>query len=159
MAALSEDEVYLGSKALLRQSGWELIAGQPPDGCDSLPVVEIKMPGRQGIGSGGAYKPDLIVSDGEKILLVECKPRHSPSDVEKLRSIVRDAGRISLLYKELAQRRLLERRGFSILEEEFHRNVFCALAHSGEPEQVPDFYVILVRDRFGQGEIIPPYSR
>lgn len=158
MAILSEDEVYLGSKAILRRNGWILVAGQPPDGCDSLPVVEIKLPGRQGIGSGGAYKPDLIVSDGNKTLIVECKPRHSASDVEKLKNIIGDDKRISLLYKELVQRRLLARRGISISEEEFRRNIFCALAHSGEPTAVPNFYMILVKDRFGEGEILPPFS-
>lgn len=158
MPILSEDEVYIGCKTLLADNGWVLIAGQPPDGCDNLPVVEIKMPGRPGIGSEGAFKPDLIASDGQKVMIVECKPQHSPSDVEKLRGVIADQRRISLLFRELIQRRLFERRQISISEEQFRRNLFCGIAHSGEPVAVPGFYVMLVHNLYGQGEIIPPSS-
>jgi len=156
---LEEDEVYLGAKAVLRSHGWILLGGQPPSGCDHLPVVEVKLPGRTGIGSKGAYKPDLVAAKDGIFMLIECKPDHSPADADKLRAILRDSERISLLYQELSQRKLFERRGISARKEEFCESVTGALAHSGTPRSMPDLITISVRDISGVGEIIEPKRR
>lgn len=156
MELLPEDQIYLGAKALLIRTGWKVLAGQPPDGCDNLPVVEIKIPDRKSIGSRGAYKPDLIAAKASVFLLVECKPGHSDADAVKLRTILRDPVRIRLLFAEIQQRHLLERRGLSTNEAEFCRGIRGALAHSGRPVPQPDLATITIIDPEGDGEVILP---
>jgi len=39
---MTEDEVYVRAKRLLREQGWDILGGQPPRGTDSLPVIEVK---------------------------------------------------------------------------------------------------------------------
>lgn len=153
---LAEDEVYLGAKALLIRRGWQLLAGQPPDGCDHLPVVEVKWAGRTGIGSKGAYKPDLLAHRLGIFLLVECKPDHSEADANKLREILRDPDRVALLFEEMTQRRLFERHGVTCHLAAFRRGLRGGLAHSGDGPPQPDLIVLLVQGMDGSGSVIPP---
>lgn len=110
---MKEDEVYRATKVWFVERGFEILAGQPPRGTDRFPVVEIKASDTQERGSAGSYKPDLIVANSEVILVIECKPSYSRSDVEKLIEIKSDQRRQDALLDELGQRRLLERRGLS----------------------------------------------
>lgn len=130
-----------------------MIAGQPPSGSDHLPVVEVKWSGRSGKGSRGALKPDLIGVKSERLLLVECKPDHSPGDVEKLRDILTDPFRLKELREELKTRNLL--RKFR-LEKNFSERVYAAVAHSGDVVELQDIVVIQVEDMTGQGSVHLP---
>ena len=125
---LSEDIVYVGAKRWLRANDWVVLAGQPPSGCDHLPVVEIKSPEQFGKGSRGALKPDLIAAKGDALLLVECKPAFSEADAAKLRAIMEDSARVTLLFAELRQRGLLEKAGWT--PSTSVTRVHGALAHS-----------------------------
>lgn len=156
MTRWAEDEVYIGAKTLLRSHGWTLLAGQPPSGCNHLPVVEIKWSGHVGKGSKGAYKPDLIASKAGVFMLVECKPNHSKTDVEKLREILGDASRKSLLFKELTQRHLLERHGITSGEIEFCNRLIGAIAHPGAVHLLPDLVVLSIASIKGEGRVLPP---
>jgi len=133
-----------------------LIAGQPPNGCDNLPVVEIKLPGKIGIGSKGAFKPDLIAAKGGVFLIIECKPDHSPSDVDKLRGIIGNRERILLLYEEINQRKLLRRRGIDVTAKDFCGNIKGAIAHSGKPIKLPGLYVLCIEGASGKGKLLMP---
>jgi hypothetical protein len=150
---LTEGEVYVGCKALLNGHGWECIAGQPPSGSDHLPVVEVKWPERSGKGSLGALKPDLIGVKSGALLLVECKPKHSPEDVEKLRSIISDPARLGELREELRTRSLLGAHG---LNENFPESVYASVAHSGDIVGLRDIVVIQVQDMTGKGSVHLP---
>ncbi len=141
---LDEASVYLATKAFLQQNGWTLLAGQPPGGCDHLPVVEIKAREHTGIGSKGSYKPDLVAAGHGTILIVEAKPKENASDAEKLRLILRSTDKLLALYEELNQRRLFLRRGLTVGPDEFVRSTYGALAYCGVPRQLTDLAVICV---------------
>lgn len=156
---LPEDEVYIGCKELLRVDGWQVLAGQPPNGCDHLPVVEIKAPWRTQKGSLAAYKPDLLAAREGIFLIIECKPRLDTGDVAKLREILAEPGRVESLYSEIRQRRLLERRQLTASFSEFRNGICGAVAHSGPPMSLPDLWVVIVRSMDGVGQILPPTKR
>lgn len=138
---MDEGEVYEGAKLLLRRLGWELLAGQPPGGTNSLPVVEVK-PGATGLtGSLGSLKPDLIAYKDKVVLVVEAKPRFDAGDEEKLTALLKSEARISALVSELRQRSLLERRGIEVGDSELR--FAGALAHAGDDEPT-ELSVLLV---------------
>lgn len=155
MTLLSEGEVYVGAKRLLESQGWTLLAGQPPNGRDHLPVVEIKWTGREGIGSEGALRPDLVAVRGEVLLVVECKPTHDAADAGKLRRVLGSEDRRRLLVEELRQRHLFERRGFQ-RRAAWEDRVAGGLSHSGSVRRLPDLWVIAVRSAAGDGQVHPP---
>lgn len=39
---MSEDEIYVYTKEWLIDKGYKILGGQPPNGSDDFPVVEIK---------------------------------------------------------------------------------------------------------------------
>ncbi|MGH8543440.1 MAG: hypothetical protein ACREX3_07395 [Gammaproteobacteria bacterium] len=148
--------MYVAAKRFLKRRGWTLLAGQPPSGCDHLPVVEVKSTTREGIGSRGAYKPDLIAHGANVFLLIECKPAHDEGDAAKLREILGDPGRVSTLFEELRQRYVFDRHEITADIEHFRRGLRGALAHSGEPIRQPDLLVITLENVDGSGKAFPP---
>ena len=53
---MNEDQIYLSTKSWFRKNGYLVLAGQPPSGSDSIPVVEIKDFSNLYKGSKGSYK-------------------------------------------------------------------------------------------------------
>lgn len=114
---MSETRVYLLTKRYLRGAGWEIVGGQPPNGTDSFPVIEISSPSVTEKGSKGSFKPDLIaVRRSDWVMtIIECKPAYSQPDVQKLaEAILPD--RLKLLYRELNQRGIPRRLNWPIPE-------------------------------------------
>ena len=146
--------MYVGTKKFLQHLGWAVIAGQPPRGSDHLPVVEIKSPLRTGIGSWGAFKPDLIAHKEGITVLVECKSAHNEADAQKLRMVLKDQERVLLLYSEIQQRGLFGRRGLDVDRVAFARGLHGALAHSGPVIVQPDLMVIAISNPSGEGQLI-----
>lgn len=109
---MNETEVYIATKTVLRQMGLKLIGGQPPNGTDSFPVIEIADPSVLSKGSKGSFKPDLVAfcPNRQKIVIVECKPEFSLNDVEKL-LLASDNKRLGLLSQELRQRGFEKKHG------------------------------------------------
>lgn len=142
---MEEDEIYIATKIFLAKKGWSMLAGQPPNGCNHLPVVEIKLPGRQGIGSRGAYKPDLIAAKQNVFLLIECKPAYNQGDADKLNTILESTDRIDALFAELTQRHIFERHKIAVSRSVFGENTLGALAYGKLLGQETDSS-ILVRD-------------
>lgn len=106
---MRESSIYINAKRWFSSNGYVVLAGQPPNGSDNIPVVEIKSVKNIVKGSSGSYKPDLIVCNAFEFWLVECKPRYSRTDEVKLESVLRDPTRITFLYAELRQRKLWEK--------------------------------------------------
>jgi len=104
---MQEDEVYLKLKGFLTSNGWTIVGGQPPRGTDHFPVIEIKSESSLQRGSDGSFKPDLIATQKDLILICECKAAFDPSDVAKLRSIMSTHSRIGALLAELNQRSIV----------------------------------------------------
>jgi len=120
---MNETEVYIATKTVLKQIGLKLIGGQPPNGTDSLPVIEIADPSILSKGSKGSFKPDLIAfcPTRQKIVIVECKPEFSLSDVEKL-LLASDTKRLALLSQELRQRGFEKKHGLLLDSEGIRQN-------------------------------------
>jgi hypothetical protein len=153
---MREDGVYLATKRFLKANGWLMLAGQPPNGCDHLPVVEIKAPNRTEKGSKGTYKPDLIAYRKGVLLLVECKPVHDEGDAQKLRGILMDSSRCQELITELVQRNILNRHQIKVAIDELQSGIRGALAHAGSVLPMVDLVVISLDDRTGCGRFYPP---
>jgi len=106
---MRESLIYIKAKAWFTLNGYTAIAGQPPNGSDNIPVVEIKSGGNSAKGSGGSYKPDLLVCNESHFWIVECKPKFCRLDELKLERVLSDRDRIGLLFRELLQRKLFEK--------------------------------------------------
>jgi hypothetical protein len=108
---MREDQVYVFTKKWFTERGLRCVAGQPPRGCDNVPVVEIKDIGNFGKGSFGAFKPDLVFLSPRVIVICECKPAFSESDVAKLNMVDDSPERKKMFFVELNSRAIFARAG------------------------------------------------
>jgi hypothetical protein len=120
---MNETAVYIATKTVLKQIGLKLIGGQPPNGTDSFPVIEIADPSILSKGSKGSFKPDLLAfcPTRQKIVIVECKPEFSPNDVEKLLQAA-EKNRLLVLSQELRQRGFEKKHGLILGPAGVNRN-------------------------------------
>lgn len=133
---MKEDAVYVATKRWFFTRGYQALAGQPPNGCDNIPAIEIKTSINSKKGSQGSYKPDLVFANEKFLVIVECKPSHSHADLLKLLDIYADIERKRLLYNELTQRHIFDRvnlfSSYSSFELFENKLRFC-LSHAGDP--------------------------
>lgn len=153
---MEEDEVYIAAKAFFTARGWTLLAGQPPNGSDHLPVVEIKLRGKTRIGSKGALKPDLIAHSSGIFAIVEAKSEHSDSDAQKLREVLNDEHRIQLLYQEMKQRHLFERHRIAVDNSLFRNGLVGVLAHAGPPVPQSDLVSLVFEETGAIRQVLIP---
>lgn len=143
---MREDEIYLLTKQWVATQELHVLGGQPPNGTDRFPVIEIKSDEHSEKGSRTSYKPDLIVATTDHLLIIECKPRFNFDDVTKLNEIAGSPTRLNAFIGELRQRRSLERRDHSLSllsdRELVIRIRFC-VAYSGEHNPVPNMYSLV----------------
>jgi hypothetical protein len=152
---MREDEVYAATKNFLMDEGWIVLGGQPPNGCDHLPILEIKSGRSQSLGSKHSYKPDLVCFKRGVFLLVECKPRLSESDAEKLRLILASPERIEAFFVELMQRSIFKRHRLEESLDGLRTGLRGALAHADTTAAPMDLLQICNRDGLS-GRYIPP---
>jgi|LakMenE18May11ns_1017448.scaffolds.fasta_scaffold9929295_3 hypothetical protein len=156
---MKEDEIYIATKNWFKKKNFFSLAGQPPNGCDSIPSIEIKDFYNFDKGSKGSYKPDLVFANKNYLILVECKPLDNINDEIKLNEIDSSENRKKLLYKEILNRRLFERKN---LEESFldfdtiKKKLRYCLAHSGKPRRMEKVFSLVVSSLHGEGNIIQP---
>lgn len=137
---MNETEVYIATKTVLKQLGLKLIGGQPPNGTDSFPVIEIADPSILSKGSKGSFKPDLIAfcPERQKIVIVECKPEFSLNDVEKLLQAA-DKNRLGVLSKELHQRGFEKKHGLILGPAGISRNqVILCVSFKGQLRSIQE---------------------
>ena len=93
---MREDFIHFFARKFLRSNGWELIAGQYPNGSDdeltSLNIMDPVLakdespdPRRH---SKNKLVPDIVACRGKNVLIVEAKPRYDIEDKGKLSEIV-----------------------------------------------------------------------
>lgn len=155
---MEESEVYEATKALLRHRGWRIIAGQPPQGSDSVPCIEIKSPQTEEKGSRGSLKPDLVATKAGILLLIECKPSHCEADAKKLREVLENEKRVELLHFELSQRKMVLRFGLPTTPSDLATCLRGALAHSGKVKKQRDLAIIHVTSPKGDGTVFSPFK-
>ena len=87
MGMLTEPEIYMRCKEILIENGWIILGGEPPDGTDNIPRIQLKEESYYGIGSKGSKKIDLVAVKGDRMLLLELKGKYNSSDIKKLNEI------------------------------------------------------------------------
>lgn len=146
---MREDEIYLLTKRWVKDQNFQILGGQPPNGTDRFPVIEIKSGENLDKGSRNVFKPDLVVATSDLILIVECKPRFDAADITKLIEISASRARLLALVDEIRQRRCLERRHHELAEisdnELINRTRFC-VSYAGEHHPVNDIYSLVFND-------------
>lgn len=162
---MREDEVYVGTKIWFKKNGFTPLAGQPPNGCDNIPTIEIKDIKNLDKGSKGAFKPDLVFGNPSYLVLVECKPLDDKLDEIKLLEVLSNKNRQRLLYDEIVQRGIFNRRRlneyFSNFEK-FSSKLRVCLSHGGEPRLMEKVMTLKLDSMNGDGRLIsssnPNYS-
>ena len=156
---MREDEVYVGTKVWFKNNGFIPLAGQPPNGCDNIPTIEIKEINNRDKGSKGSFKPDLVFGNSNYLVLVECKPLDDKQDEIKLLEVLLSKDRQRLLYEEITQRGIFKRKKlqehFPDFEKFSSKLRFC-LSHGGEPRAMEKVMTISLSSMKGEGNLTPP---
>jgi len=148
---VSETEIYLKLKKELHKKGWILIGGEPPDGTNSMPRIELKDSSNISKGSKGSKKIDLVFFKGGFFLLLELKEEYDYSDVKKLNEIVQDEKWRKAFIIALKEKKALELKNISIDQQNYiHSNnlLIKAIAYSEGTAKHDDFVTFIV-DKFG----------
>ena len=156
---MNEEEVYLGTKNWFKKNGFIPIAGQPPNGSDSIPKIEIKNSFYKQKGSKGSFTPDLLCISKSYFFIIECKPKHSEKDKEKLIEIINSSSRRKELYKDLLDRKIFQKRNLFenyLSLEQFNKKIRYVLSHNGAPKMMKNIITLTIRSRSGEGVIYQP---
>jgi hypothetical protein len=151
---MKEDEIYVGTKIWFKNHGFIPLAGQPPNGCDNIPTIEIKSGNNQEKGSRGSFKPDLVFANNSFFIIVECKPFDDKGDELKLIEVINSQERKKLLFDEINQRGILKRKKLEMYYENL--NIFASklricLAHSGQPRIMSKAMTLSIKSMSGDG--------
>jgi hypothetical protein len=98
MELVREDIIHYAVRKYLRDAGWDLVAGQYPNGSDDelspLNIVDRTVSCDNSPDhrrhSSGKLVPDLVAYKNGTLLIIEMKATYSPSDEAKLLSIITD---------------------------------------------------------------------
>jgi hypothetical protein len=126
---MEECEVTLALQDFLLSRGWQ--------------ILSIHFPGAQGgfsisiNGKSRGWVPDLIAMKNKALIVVECKPKYSSADVNKLNIMFSDPN----FFKKFKQKLGLSSDFIFQKAIGFHASHFCR-------ENIPrDFVIFLVKDR------------
>lgn len=148
---VSETEIYLKLKKELPKRGWILIGGEPPDGTNSMPRIELKDYSNLSKGSKGSKKIDLVFFKNGFFLLLELKEKYDYSDVKKLNEIVQEEKWRKAFMIALKEKRALELKNISISQQNYIQSndlLIKAIAYS-EGKAKHDGFVTFVIDKSG----------
>lgn len=118
---MREDEIYILTKEWFKTKKYKIVAGQPPNGSDNIPVIEIKALHSLDKGSKGSFKPDLVVLNSKNLIIVECKPLYNKEDEKKLEQVLFNSSRVKLLFEELNQRQLIKKTDYYKYYDSFEK--------------------------------------
>jgi len=159
---MNEEEVYIGTKNWFKKNGFIPIAGQPPNGSDSIPKIEIKDSFFREKGSKGSFTPDLLCISKSYFFIIECKPKHSGKDKEKLIEIINSSNRRKLLYKDLLERKIFQKRNLVenfLSLDQFNKKIRYVLSHNGDPKLMKNIITLTIQSRLGEGIIHQPINK
>tara|TARA_B110000444_G_C18810630_1_gene582388 strand:- start:245 stop:736 length:492 start_codon:yes stop_codon:yes gene_type:complete len=157
---MNEDEIYLKTKFWFKKKSFQIIAGQPPNGTDSVPVIEIKDVNNLSKGSKGSYKPDLVAVSDLYLVIIECKPDYNSDDEKKLLIIKNDIERKKMLYEELRQRNLFYMNGKKLKFADFsffQKNLRFCMSNSSK-RRMNNISNLYIDDDFDKSSLMKPYN-
>ena len=144
---VSETEIYLKLKKELPERGWILIGGEPPDGTNSMPRIELKDYSNLSKGSKGSKKIDLVFFKNGFFLLLELKEKYDYSDVKKLNEIVQKEKWRKAFMIALKEKRALELKNISISQQNYIQSndlLIKAIAYSEGKAKHDDFVTFVI---------------
>jgi hypothetical protein len=144
---VSETEIYLKLKKGLPERGWILIGGEPPDGTNSMPRIELKDSSNLSKGSKGSKKIDLVFFKNGFFLLLELKENYDYSDVKKLNEIVQEEKWRKAFMTALKEKRALELKSISINQQVYIQPndlLIKAIAYSEGDVRHEDFVTFII---------------
>ena len=159
---MNEEEVYIGTKNWFKKNGFIPIAGQPPNGSDSIPKIEIKNSFYKEKGSKGSFTPDLLCISKSYFFIIECKPQHSEKDKEKLLEIINSFSRRKVLYEDLLERKIFQKRNLIdnfLTLDQFNKKIRYVLSHNGEHKLMNNIITLTIQSRTGEGTIHQPINK
>lgn len=134
---MQESKIYFYIKKYLKDTGWSILGGEPPDGSNDIKRIEIRDPGIPSKGSKGSLKIDIVSSKGPVLLLIEIKPAFDTADVRKLNYILEE--RRHDLFDALFER-------CNLKEGTFKYVLKCLAVNKVEKEQLPAGFIVLHLD-------------
>ena len=158
---MKEDEVYVGTKAWFNAKGFLALAGQPPNGCDNIPTIEIKDASNLDKGSKGSFKPDLLFGNSKYLIIVECKPLDDKKDEIKLLEVLTNNHRKKLLFEEISQRGIFQRRKLEKYFTDFQQfssKLKACLSHGGKPRLMEKIMTLSLSSISGLGDLTQPLN-
>lgn len=157
---ISESEIYIRMKEFLsKKYNWVTLGGEPPDGTNTVPRIELKDVETKEKGSRGSKKIDLVFFKEGYFLLNELKSIFNQSDVNKLNEIVGDEKWRRAFIKALDEKRILEMNQIKINPDDYinsKRFLIKSITFS-EGYKIPDEFVVFfvkedgIEIRFGSG--------
>ena len=159
---MNEEEVYIGTKNWFKKNGFIPIADQPPNGSDSIPKIEIKNGFNKEKGSKGSFTPDLLCISKSYFFIIECKPQHSEKDKEKLIEIINSFSRRKVLYEDLLERKIFQKKNFMenfLSLDQFNKKIRYVISHNGEPKLMNNIITLTIQSRSGEGIIHQPINK
>ena len=144
---VSETQIYLVLKKYLPEKGWILIGGEPPDGTNSMPRIELKDDTHLVKGSKGSKKIDLLFFKEGYFLLLELKEMYNFSDVKKLNEIVETEKWRNAFILALKEKRALELKEIRIDEQEYilsNKKLIRAIAYSEGTSNHAEFVTFVI---------------
>lgn len=96
MTSIRQDAIHFSVREFLRNAGWQLVAGQFPNGSDvELPPLNVVDPALARDNSPdprrhsmNKYVPDLVACKQKIMLLIEMDSHYSPKDERKLEKLL-----------------------------------------------------------------------
>tara|TARA_B100001121_G_scaffold303499_1_gene317535 strand:- start:498 stop:986 length:489 start_codon:yes stop_codon:yes gene_type:complete len=153
---MNEDQIYISSKKWFKKNNFLILAGQPPNGSDHIPVIEIKESLNIDKGSKGSYKPDLVIQKNNSIVIVECKPIFDKNDHNKLSNVINSDDRKKVFFNELVQRKLINKSIQNISYDDFATNLRYCMSFSGKGKNSDKIAFLNIFDGNGNAELIQP---
>jgi|SRR3989338_4651262 len=144
---VSETQIYLTLKKYLPEKGWILVGGEPPDGTNSMPRIELKDDTHLAKGSKGSKKIDLLFFKAGYFLLLELKEKYNFSDVKKLNEIVEKEKWRNAFILALKEKRALELKKIRIDEQEYilsNKKLIRAIAYSEGKSNHAEFVTFVI---------------
>ena len=134
---------------ILKKKGWILIGGEPPNGTNSMPRIELKEEMHTAKGSKGSKKIDLLFFKEGYFLLLELKERYNISDVKKLNEVADNEKWRRAFILALKEKRALEMKNISINAREYilsNKKLIKAIAYSKGKSNHAEFITFIINE-------------
>ena len=146
---IREDEIYVRIKQFLTSKGWIVIGGEPPNGTNNIPRIELKDMETKEKGSKGSKKIDLVFFKDGYFLLNELKSIFNQKDVNKLNEITQNEKWRKSFINALYEKKIFKWNNIKINPEDYIKsNAYLIKSISYSiGSKIPNDFVVFVVDK------------